>query len=78
MKPVQILDQEVLARAGALGKVHAGSLTRTADAVFVATDAGLAQFGGAAGAHGLAELVSRDNSAGQYVYAFGPSDDANQ
>src|SRR5580704_12379158 len=72
-----IPDPEALARAAALGKVHPRSLTRTADAVFIATDAGLVQLGGTAAPHGLAEPVSRDDSAHQYVYAFGPTDYAN-
>jgi hypothetical protein len=70
-------DREVLARAAAAGKVHPRSLTRTAGAVFVVTDAGLIQFGGAVSPHGLTEPVSRDDSAHQYLYAFGPADYAN-
>src|SRR5580698_3397614 len=70
-------DPEALARAAAIGEVHPRSLTRTAQAVFVATDAGLVQLGGTAGAHGLAEPISRDDAAHQYVYAFGPADHAN-
>ncbi len=75
--PEQISDREAVTRAAAVGKVHPRSLTRTADAVFIATDAGLVQFGGAAGEHGLAEPISRDGHAHQYLYAFGPADHAN-
>ena len=71
----QISDREALARAAAVGKVHPRSLTPTADAVFVATDAGLVQFGGVAGEHGLTGPISRDESV--YVYAFGPADHGN-
>jgi hypothetical protein len=70
-------DRKVLAHAASIGKVHPRSLTRTASAVWVATDAGLIQFGGAAAPHGLAEPISRDDSAHQYLYAFGPTDYAN-
>jgi hypothetical protein len=75
--PTPVPDQEALARAAALGKIHARSLTRTAESVFIATDAGLVQIGGAAGVHGLAQPIARDDSAQQYLYAFGPSDYAN-
>jgi tagaturonate epimerase-like protein len=72
-----IADPEALARAAALGKAYPRSLTRTADAVFVATDVGLVQFGGTPAPHGLAEPVSSDDAAHQYIYAFGPTDHAN-
>lgn len=70
-----ISDQEALARASAVGAVSPRSLTRTGDAVYVATDAGLVQMGGAACAHGLSNPIAAD--AGLYVYAFEPSDHAN-
>jgi hypothetical protein len=73
----QIRDQEAVARAATVGAVHPRSLTRTPDAIFITTDAGLVQIGGSAGAHGLSEPISRDDAARTYVYAFGPSDHLN-
>ena len=75
--PTPVPDHEALMRAASVGKVHPRSLTRTADAVFIATDAGLVQIGGAASPHGLSEPISRDDAAQQYLYAFGPFDHSN-
>lgn len=75
-----ITDQEALARAAAAAggsPVHSASLTRAAEAIFVATDAGLVQIGGAAGVHGLSNPIHRDDAARQYLYPFGPGDYAN-
>ena len=61
----------------AIDGVHSRSLTRSGDVIYMVTDDGLLQLGGAAGANGLSAPLWSDSSARQYLYPFGPTDREN-